>query len=57
MYALGVPFTQIVDDRLPLVRDNTVFAGIGNDYSFWAAILEKAVAKRYGNYNHLIAGK
>jgi len=57
MYALGIPFTQYVDDYLP--TDNGVvpmFANIGKDGSIWGAIVEKAYAKRYGNYQHMEGG-
>ena len=50
MYTLGVPFTQIVDDWLPMNGSQTIFAGLGKDNSVWGAILEKAFAKRYGNW-------
>ena len=56
MYQLGVPFTQIVDDWLPMYNGNTVFAGLGKDGSMWAAIVEKMFAKWYGNYEHIIGG-
>ena len=53
--------TITVDDYLP-VRTNkdgkteTVFAAVGNEYPLWVSILEKAFAKRYGNYEHLNIG-
>ena len=55
MYALGVPFTQIVDDWMPMDERNanTFFAGVGKDGSAWGAIAEKAFAKRYGNYDNI----
>ena len=56
MYTLGVPFTQIVDDWMPIAYDNTIFAGVGKDGSAWGAITEKAFAKRYGNYEHTVGG-
>ena len=55
-YVLGVPFTQIVDDRLPMSDGDTIFAGMGKDGSVWGAITEKAFAKRYGNYEHTVGG-
>ena len=57
MYNLGIPFTQIVDDRMPM-RSNgqSLFAGIGQDGSFWAMIVEKMFAKWYGNWEHLVGG-
>ena len=56
MYTLGVPHTQIVDDWLPMNGSNTIFAGLGKDGSAWGAILEKAFAKRYGNWEHTVGG-
>lgn len=51
LYTLGVPHTVIVDDYLPLTKDNTtMFATPGADKSLWVTILEKAYAKYYGNY-------
>ena len=34
----------------------TLFALVGADKSMWGTILEKAMAKLSGNYQHLIAG-
>lgn len=56
MYGLGVPFTQIIDDYLPLVGGEHIFGGLGKDGSIWGSIVEKAFAKRYGNYEHLVGG-
>jgi hypothetical protein len=58
MYALGVPFTQIVDDWIPMDEsyETTIFAGVGNDGSAWGAITEKAFAKRYGNFERIVGG-
>ena len=57
MYTLGVPFTQIIDDWLPMNGGtNTIFAGLGKDGSAWGAITEKAFAKRYGNWEHTVGG-
>ena len=44
-FSLGVPFTQIIDDRLPMKGDNTIFAGLGKDGSVWMALVEKFFAK------------
>jgi hypothetical protein len=55
-YSLGVPFTQIIDDFLPMNGNNTVFAGLGKDGSVWMALVEKFYAKWYGNYQHLVGG-
>ena len=65
LYALGVPHTVIVDDFLPLQklrqRDGsfayeTLFAHVTKDQSMWGVILEKAMAKLHGNYQHLVSG-
>lgn len=55
-YSLGVPYTQIIDDWMPMNGGNTVFAGLGKDGSTWGAIVEKHFAKWYGNYEHLVGG-
>jgi len=55
-YSLGVPYTQIIDDRLPMNGNNTIFAGLGKDGSVWMALVEKFYAKWYGNYQHLVGG-
>ncbi len=60
IYTLGVPHTILIDDWLPLRQSNdglkTFFAHIGDDNSIWAAVLEKSLAKYYGNYQHLEGG-
>lgn len=58
LYALGVPHTVIVDDMLPMQTDKeqTVFNYISRDGGMWMSILEKAIAKLYGNYKHLDGG-
>jgi hypothetical protein len=55
-FSLGVPNTMIVDDRMPMYGPNTIFANMGKDGSVWGAIVEKAFAKYYGNYQHLVGG-
>ena len=54
-YTLGVPHTIIVDDYLPLYKEeNGTYtaqaAMLGDDGSIWGMILEKAFAKYHGNY-------
>ena len=57
MYLLGVPFTMIVDDKMPMNQHgNTFFGGLGKDGSVWGAVIEKAFAKYYGAYEHMIGG-
>jgi len=53
--------TITVDDYLPVRTMNdgkkeTIFAAVGNEYPLWVSLLEKAFAKRYGNYEHLNIG-
>ena len=57
-YTLGVPHTIIVDDYLPLNKedDSTLYAKVGADGAIWGPILEKAFAKLHGNYNHITSG-
>jgi len=62
-WTLGVPHSVIVDDYLPLVKNpytgsyRTLFTKPGDDGSLWTAILEKAFAKYYGNYEHIAGGQ
>ena len=56
MYVLGVPMTVYVDDYLPTNSGKPLFAGFGKDESVWGAIVEKAFAKSYGNYQHMVGG-
>ena len=56
IYSLGVPFTQIVDDRLLMTDYGLVFSDLGDDGSFWGAIVEKMLAKWWGNYEHTVGG-
>ena len=62
MYSLGVPTTIYVDDFLPATPGwnsgeyRPMFAGLGKDNSIWGAIVEKAYAKKYGNYQHTEGG-
>ena len=56
MYVLGVPFTMIIDDYLPLHNGKVILAELGKDGSVWGALVEKAFAKYYGNWEHLVAG-
>ena len=52
IYALGVPYTILIDDYLPVkdFNDNLFFGKAGKDDSVWGALLEKAFAKLHGNY-------
>jgi hypothetical protein len=63
MYHLGVPITIRVDDQVPMkynVFDPTqlngpVFASIISN-GLWMPVLEKAMAKLFGNYSSLVSG-
>ena len=60
LWALNVPVTIMVDDDVPLrsVGDQlgAWFAKIGDDGSLWGPIIEKALAKLYGNYARIEFG-
>ena len=60
-YSLGVPHTVVIDDYLPVRQLSnghykTLFAEIGDDNSLWGAMIEKAFAKYWGNYGHIVSG-
>lgn len=58
LYSLGVPATVVIDDTLPLDNNGgLVFANQGADGSMWGALLEKAFAKYWGNYSHIVGGQ
>jgi hypothetical protein len=58
MYALGVPYVQVIDDNLLMGScSDPAFARPGKDGSLVGPLVEKALAKLYGNYAHLIEGK
>jgi len=54
--------TVMVDEYLPLIAtdDNdsstTIFSKVKDNGALWAPIMEKAFAKRYGNYEHIEKG-
>ena len=53
MYAIGVPYTIIIDDYLPFRQNGDhLFANVGYDQALWGPLAEKAVAKYVGNYWH-----
>ena len=61
LYALGMPMTVVVDDYLPAFEQEdgtftTLFSELSADSPLWTVIIEKAFAKRYGNYEHITEG-
>ena len=52
MYLLGVPITVVIDDYLPLKKDEreTMYAKVGEDGALWGTLFEKFSAKFFGNY-------
>ena len=53
--------TVMIDDYLPQFKHSdgdlsTVYAKLGPNVPLWGALLEKAFAKRYGNYEHISEG-
>ena len=58
-YALMMPVTLTIDDRLPMKKDRegrTMYAKVGRDNSVWGPLFEKAFAKYHGTYETLTAG-
>lgn len=58
MYALMLPVTITIDDRLPMRpgTNRTLFAKVGRDQSVWGPLYEKAYAKYHGSYESLSGG-
>jgi len=61
LYALGLPMTVMIDDYFPAIQqdeDNvtTLFSLLDHDTPLWGMLIEKAFAKRYGNYEHITYG-
>ena len=53
--------TVMVDDFLPMIEQeegelSTLYSNVGDETPLWGAIMEKAFAKRYGNYEHVTEG-
>jgi len=53
--------TVMVDDFLPTFKHSddsfsTLYSKINGETPLWGALLEKAFAKRYGNYEHITEG-
>ena len=47
---------MIIDDRLPLKRNNYVYARCSDPDEFWVALIEKAFAKLHGCYEAIEGG-
>ena len=63
LYVLGCPVTVRVDDYLPFSampsstnRDSALLSAKVTSQGLWMPLLEKALAKVYGNYSGLVAG-
>jgi len=59
LFALMMPVTITIDDRLPLKKDKIgkpFFAKVGRDLSLWSPLFEKAFAKLHGSYDTMWAG-
>jgi hypothetical protein len=58
MYALMMPVTITIDDRLPMKAgtSRTLYANVGRDKSVWSPLYEKAFAKFHGSYEALVGG-
>ena len=58
MYALMIPVTITIDDRLPFKKDSdrTLYASVGRDKSVWGPLFEKAFAKFHGSYEAINGG-
>jgi len=61
IFTLGMPHTVIIDDYLPLNKFGgdklmTMYAKVSEENALFGPLLEKVVAKRFGNYEHTIAG-
>ena len=60
-YTLGHEHTILIDDFIPVINEGeagytTLYAGLGDDMAMWAPLIEKAFAKRFGNYEHIVGG-
>ncbi|KYB28411.1 calpain-A [Tribolium castaneum] len=47
----------VVDDQLPTINDELIYAKSGDPTEFWPSLLEKAYAKLYGSYKNIESGK
>ena len=56
LYILGVPTTVTIDDQMPMVAGNSIFAAASPDGALWGMLIEKAFAKLHGNYESIVSG-
>ena len=52
----GKPEVITIDDQLPFVSGNPIFAKRSSDNDFWTAFIEKSFAKMMGNYENIGGG-
>lgn len=56
LFVKGKPEVVTLDDNLPFVSGNPIFAKRSGDNDFWTAFVEKAFAKMMGNYENIGGG-
>ena len=56
LYVLGIPTTVTIDDQFPLVDGDSIFAAASPDGALWGLLIEKAIAKVYGDYERIVGG-
>ena len=56
LYVLGVPTTVTIDDQFPLVDGDSIFAAASPDGALWGLLIEKSIAKVYGDYERIVGG-
>ena len=59
LFIMGIPVTVTVDEHLAFNYNNAAgltYANVAKDGALWVPILEKAMAKLFGNYEMLVGG-